>query len=346
MRPGTAQAAGQPEGEAAQQAGRPDVSVIICAYTERRWHDTLAAVASAAAQSYPALEIIVVVDYNPSLYQRLKAELPDVTVVANHEAPGLSGGKNTGIAVARGDIVAFLDDDAIAAPDWLKFLVDSYRGDVAGVGGLTLPLWQTSRPSWFPGEFDWVVGCTYIGMPASGAPMRNLLGGNASFRREAFTTVGGFRSGIGRSGRGLPAGGEETEFCIRLRQRSPRTVLLFDNRAVIWHRVPDARSRFSYFLTRCYAEGLSKALVTSNVGVGDGLSAERSHAMRALPSGVRRGIADAARGDEAGLARAGAIVAGLAAAVAGYCAGLGRAAVHRLPSAGARRMSPAAGAER
>ena len=343
MTPGTARS---PE-QAAGRAGRPDVSVIICAYTERRWQDTLAAVASVAAQSYPALETILVVDYNPSLYQRLKAELPAVTVVANNEAPGLSGGKNTGIAIARGDIVAFLDDDAIAAPDWLKFLVDSYTGDdVAGVGGLTLPLWQTARPSWFPGEFDWVVGCTYLGMPESGAPMRNLLGGNASFRREVFATAGGFRSGIGRSGRGLPAGGEETEFCIRLSQRSPGAVLRSDHRAVIWHRVSDARSRFSYFLTRCYAEGLSKALVASNVGASDGLSAERSHALRALPAGVGHGIADAARGDETGLGRAGAIVAGLAAAVAGYCAGLARAAVHRLPSAGARRSAPAAGAER
>jgi GT2 family glycosyltransferase len=323
------------------------VSVIICAYTERRWHDTLAAVASVAAQSRPALETVVVVDYNPSLYERLKAELPDVNVVKNREAPGLSGGKNTGIAIAQGDVVAFLDDDAIASADWLKFLVDSYSGaDVAGAGGLTLPLWETSRPSWFPGEFDWVVGCTYVGVPRSPAPVRNLLGGNASFRREAFTRVGGFRSGIGRSGRGLPAGGEETELCIRLQQHSPRSVLLFENRAVIWHRVPDARSRFSYFLTRCYAEGLSKALVTDNVGMADGLSAERSHALRALPAGVVRGLADAVRGDQAGLARAAAIVAGLVAAVAGYCAGAARAAVRRPRAAGARRAAPAAGGDR
>jgi hypothetical protein len=268
-------------------------------------------------------------------------------VVRNREAKGLSGGKNTGIATAQGDIVAFLDDDAIAAADWLKFLVDSYPdADVAGAGGLTLPLWETSRPSWFPGEFDWVVGCTYIGVPESPAPVRNLLGGNASFRREAFTKVGGFRSGIGRSGRGLPAGGEETELCIRLRQHSPRSVLLFESRAVIWHRVPDARSRFSYFLTRCYAEGLSKALVTDNVGLADGLCTERSHALRALPAGFARGLSDAVRGDKAGLGRAGAIVAGLAAAVAGYCVGAARTAARRPRPAGARRAAPAAGGDR
>jgi hypothetical protein len=166
--------------------------------------------------------------------------------------------------------------------------------------------------------------------------VRNLLGGNASFRREAFTKAGGFRSGIGRSGRGLPGGCEETEFCIRLRQRSPSSELLFDNRAVIWHRVPDARSTFSYFLTRCYAEGLSKAQVTSNVGMAEGLSAERAHALRALPSGVGRGLTEAVRGDESGLGRAAAIVAGLAAAVAGYCIGSARDAARRLPRAGAR----------
>jgi glucosyl-dolichyl phosphate glucuronosyltransferase len=318
----------------ARQDRRPGVSVIICAYTERRWHDTLAAVASVAAQSHPALETIIVVDYNPSLYGRLQAELPDVTVVPNTNAAGLSGGKNTGIAVARGDIIAFLDDDAIASPDWLKFLVDSYTAGIIGVGGLTLPAWETSRPSWFPGEFDWVVGCTYVGIGASPAPLRNLLGGNASFRREAFRIAGGFRSGIGRSGRGLPAGGEETEFCIRLRQQSPGAALRFDNRAVIWHRVPAERGRFSYFVTRCYAEGLSKALVTSNVGMADGLSAERSHALRALPRGVIRGLADARHGDRSGLGRAGAIGAGLAASVAGYGVGFARTIIRRLMAEG------------
>jgi GT2 family glycosyltransferase len=327
--------AARPPGLQAGRAARPEVSVIICAYTERRWHDTLAAVASVAAQSLPALETIVVVDYNPSLFERLTSALPDVTVAANREAPGLSGGKNTGIALAQGDIIAFLDDDAVAAPDWLKFLVDSYADPrVAGVGGLTLPMWDTARPSWFPGEFDWVVGCTYTGIAASPAPLRNLLGGNASFRREVFTVAGGFRSGIGRSGRGLPAGCEETEFCIRLRQRSPGSVLRFDNRAVIGHRVPAARGKFSYFLTRCYAEGLSKALVTRSVGMADGLSAERSHALRTLPAGVAHGVADAVRGDEAGLGRAGAIVAGLSASVAGYVIGIARAAARRRSAAG------------
>ncbi len=294
--------------------------MVICAYTEDRWDDVLAAVRSVRFQRLAAHEIIVVVDHNQVLLDRLRTALPDVTVIPNAGRQGLSGGKNTGVAAARGDVVAFLDDDAIAEAEWLSTMAEGYAdADVAGVGGLTLPLWDRIAPRWFPEEFAWVVGCTYRGMARG--PIRNLMGGNASFRREAFDVAGGFRSGIGRASGGRPLGCEETEFCIRLRQAAPRTVLLFDDRAVIWHRVPDARARFSYFRTRCYAEGLSKAMVTQSVGVGDGLASERRHAMVALPRGVASGLRSAVTGDPAGLGRAASIVAGLAFTTAGYAAG-------------------------
>lgn len=298
------------------------VSVVICAHTERRWDDTLAAVASVRSQSHPAKEVIVVVDHNRSLYERLKSVLADVIVVENREKQGLSGGKNTGIAIASGEVVAFLDDDAIADANWLKFLVDSYgEPDVVGVGGLTLPRWDTQRPSWFPAEFDWVVGCTYLGMPTQRAPVRNLMGGNASFKQEIFKEVGGFRTGIGRAQGKRPLGCEETEFCIRLTQQRPGAILLFDNRATIWHRVTAERCRFAYYWSRCYAEGLSKAMVTRSVGANDGLSSERHYTTRTLPRGVVSGLAEMIHGDRTGLGRAGAIIVGVASASAGYTVG-------------------------
>jgi glucosyl-dolichyl phosphate glucuronosyltransferase len=297
------------------------ISVVICAYTEKRWDDVLAAVESVRTQRLAAQEIILVVDHNPALLGRLHAALPDVMVIPNTGPQGLSGGKNTGVAAAGGDVIAFLDDDAIAEPDWLAAMAEGYDTQgVAGVGGLTLPLWGTPRaPRWFPEEFAWVVGCTYRGMTAG--PIRNLMGGNASFRREAFEVAGGFRTGIGRSAGKRPLGCEETEFCIRLRQAAPETILLFDDRAVIWHRVPPERARFAYFRTRCYAEGLSKAMVTQSVGAADGLASERRHAMVALPRGVTRGLRSAVTGDPAGLGRAASLVAGLAFTTAGYAAG-------------------------
>jgi len=334
-----------PAGQPARVAVPHMISVVICAHTQKRWHETLAAVESVRTQSFPRTEIIVVVDHNPDLRTSLAAALPDITVIENREEQGLSGGRNTGIAIAQGDVVAFLDDDAVADPDWLKFFADSYADPaVIGVGGLTLPNWQVPRPSWFPTEFDWIVGCRYRGMPESRAPVRNLLGGNASFRRAAFDLAGGFPNGIGRAAGKRPLGCEETEFCIRLGLRSPGSVLLFDNRAVIKHHVPAERGRFSYFCSRCYAEGLSKAQVTASVGVRHGLSAERRYTMRTLPTGVAQGVADAFHGDLSGLGRSGAIVTGLTATIAGYL--VGSASKHTRPLlAKARSAGTAPGGE-
>jgi glycosyltransferase involved in cell wall biosynthesis len=304
-------------------------SVVICVYTEDRWDDIRAAVESVDRQRRPAHELIIVVDYNPDLHLRLKREYSHAIVVENSHEQGLSGGKNTGAAAATGDIVAFLDDDAIADPGWLAALAEGFRDPaVVGVGGRTLPLWAAGRrPRWFPQEFDWTVGCTYRGMPVRRAPIRNVMGGNAAFRREVIGEIGGFRSGIGRSVQGRksrPLGCEETEFCIRLSQRRAGSVLLFEPDAVIGHKVPALRSGFGYFRSRCFAEGLSKALVTASVGSGDGLASERAHVLKALPLGALRGAGEALRGDPAGLGRAGAIVTGLAWTTWGYIVGSAR----------------------
>lgn len=297
-------------------------SVVICAYTEDRWDQISAAVQSVRQQSLPAAEIIIVVDYNRPLYERLREAMPDVTVTENTDIKGLSGARNTGSRLAQGEIIVFLDDDATAHADWLKFMDDTYANPaITGVGGLTLPDWQTARPWWMPEEFYWVVGANYRGMPPSGAPVRNLLGGNMSFRREQFDVVGGFRPDIGRGAGKRPLGCEETEFCIRLAQYSPGTILVMDHRAIIHHFVSDKRCRFSYFLSRCYAEGISKAQVTANVGTNAGLAAERTYVTQTLPLGVLSGVIDLFRGQPAGLGRAGGIIVGLGTTATGYIVG-------------------------
>ncbi|WP_338904967.1 glycosyltransferase family 2 protein [Streptomyces nigra] len=312
-----------------------DISVIICVYTEDRWEDILAAVESVGDQSRPALEALVVVDHNPALFERLRAAYdgdpnpggPMVRVLANTGPQGLSAGRNTGIAAARGSVVAFLDDDAVADRDWLRHMSSAYVDPrVMAVGGRTVPAWASGRrPAWFPTEFDWVVGCAYTGLPKGRAPVRNVLGGNASFRRSVFDAVGGFAVGIGRDGDKRPLGCEETELCIRLTQILPKAVLLLDDRAVIHHKVPPARERFLYFRRRAYAEGLSKALVTGHVGVRRGLESERRYTTRVLPAGVARGVRDFLLGRPGGAGRAAAIVTGVTSAALGYAVGVVRA---------------------
>ena len=298
-------------------------SVVICAYTEDRWDLTCAAVESVRSQSLPSDEIILVIDHNPALLERARTAFTDVLVQPSDEPKGLSGARNSGAARARGDIIAFLDDDAVAHADWLKFIADSYENpEILGVGSLILPCWETARPPWLPEEFYWAIGCNYAGMAPSGAPVRNLIGASMSFRREAFEFVPeGFSAKVGRRSIGWPLGCEETEFCIRLAQQAPDKALVTDHRAIAWHFVPASRCTVSYFVSRCFAEGLSKARVAASVGAGSGLSAERTFVRQALPAGAIRGVSELFHGDLAGAARVAVSATGLSAASLGYLCG-------------------------
>lgn len=307
------------------------ISVVICAYSDQRWPQLRAAAESVRRQSLPALETIVVIDHNAALLARARGELAGVHVVENEQPRGLSGARNSGLGRARGDVVAFLDDDAIADPDWLKWLAAPYaEPHVLGVGGAVAPQWEHARPAGFPPEFQWVVGCSYEGLPDRRAPVRNVIGASMSLRREVLDLAGGFTTGIGRVG-SVPLGCEETELCIRARRLRRDGVILYEPRSRVEHFVPRARATWRYFCSRCFAEGISKALVSSSTGPGDALAAERLYVRRTLPSGVARGLADALRGDPWGLVRAAAIVGGLIVTVVGYAAGGVALATGRAP---------------
>lgn len=296
-----------------------DVSVIICAYSDERWPQLAAAVASLETQTIAPREVLLVVDHNDALAARARTAFPALCVVPNPGRRGVSDARNTGLRLARGEIFAFLDDDAAAAPDWIERLVAAFEAPgVLGVGGTVDPDWAEGRPAWFPEEFDWVVGCSYRGLPARSAPVRNPIGANMAFRREAIEAVDWFQVGLGRVGtRAL--GCEETEFCLRLRRRRPDAVVLHDPGIRVRHHVPGARGTWRYFVRRCWAEGQSKADLSRVAGADGALAAERSYVRRTLPLGVLRALKDGAvTADPNSLLRAGAIPLGLGVTAAGY----------------------------
>ena len=321
----------------------PETSVVICAYTLDRWNDLQRAVDSARSQRPPLQEVVVVIDHNPELLERAQ-DLWDgcrssgdgaarVRVAANRAAKGLSGARNTGIAVASSEIVAFLDDDAEADEDWIARLVAPYADPLVGAcGGAALARPVGGRPAWWPTEFDWVVGCSYRGLPTGRATVRNLIGANMSARRSLLLDLGGFAPGIGRVG-SRPVGCEETDLFIRLAQRWPEARILYEPAAAVHHTVPSSRFSWSYFLRRCFAEGLSKAIVASRVGAGRALAAERSYTLKVLPLGLARAVGAACRGERGAGQRAVAIAAGLSVTTSGYLWGrVSRATTGTLPA--------------
>jgi len=298
----------------------PDATVIVCAFSMGRRHEVVACVRSLFAQTLPPAQIIVVVDHNEELRDWLTERLPgDVLVLDNDQRPGLSGARNTGIAASAHPIIAFIDDDAVADPCWLEALCAPLRDDrLMATGGRSLPLWSTAQPSWFPDEFLWVVGCSYEGQPRNGE-VRNILGGCGAFRSELFETVGGFHAGLGRRGR-RPLGCEETELCVRARRQRPDWRIELVEGAVIHHRVWPDRERLRYFLSRCYHEGLSKA-VLRKLTDNDATDVERSYLRRTLTRGIARELRAAARAPSRSLGRVAAMCAGVGVAAAGFVVG-------------------------
>ncbi len=320
----------------------PSFSVVLCAYTEARWSHLSAAIASVEAQTLPAYEIILVIDHNKALLARAREtwEHAGLVILENRGVRGLSDARNSGTAAAQGDVTAFLDDDAVAAPDWLAHLAASYLDpSILGVGGAALPLWPQRKPAWFPNEFLWVVGCSHTGTPQEAAPVRNFIGCNMSFRRHVLERVGTFRTEMGRVGT-LPEGCEETELCIRIQQQLPGT-LLYNPSARVSHRVSEERTTLRYFMRRCYAEGRSKARVARLVGAQDALATERDYTLKTLPEGVKRGVLAFSKRflgrhrdsnpDSVGLASAAAILLGLGITSAGYFVGRLNATLRRAP---------------
>lgn len=297
----------------------PRTTVVICTYTAERLEWLYRAVESVQRGHLRALEIVIVVDHAPELLRRLQRRpWTGVTVVANRYGKGLSGARNTGSAVAKGDLVGFLDDDATAAPDWLARLslwFDDPR--VLGAGGYVKPFWHESSARGFPREFLWAVGCSYTGLPERPAPVRNLFGGCMVVRKSVLEAVGGFREGSGRTATQL-YGCEETELCILAQERIPGGTFIYDPQAVIHHYVPEARLSPHYLWRRCLGEGRSKARMQRTTRSQLALKSEQTYLLSVLPRAAAEDAALLLRGDRSAGERLLMRATGLSGALLGY----------------------------
>lgn len=299
-----------------------DATVVLATYDPQRWPFLAVAVESLLTGPDRPRRVVVCVDKNEELYERVRATWPQVTTVLNMRGPGASSTRNTGAEYVDTPFIAFLDDDIRVRHGWLSRLLAPFVDPaVVGTGGGVVAGWQYGRPSWFPEEFEWVVGASYRGMPTVQSAVRNVWSENMAVRTDVFHAVGGFRAGFGKVGnRSRP---EDTDLCIRMSANSAGGRWVYTPEAVAEHHVPGSRATFSFFLRRNYYEGRGKLEMTHLLGRQGKLQNERDYLFRTLPSGISAGLWAAARhGDLRGLLKAGAIVAGILAAGIGAASGM------------------------
>ncbi|MDO8616012.1 MAG: glycosyltransferase [Dehalococcoidia bacterium] len=302
----------------------PLLSVIATSYTLDRLGDVFDLMDSLKAQRYAPLETLFVAEGSRELYERVAAHLAehDITncrVLFNSGEPGLSAARNLGIAAAGGEILAFLDDDTVAFPDWAEEVVRACREDsVIGLTGATLPLWDDGDMSWLPKEFYWLISCTgWTGLEET-TEVRNAWGHNMAFRRESFRACGGFdnRHGFHRGGFA-----EDNEFSLRVRAATGKRIV-FSPRARVWHKVHRYRLSWRWVAARSYFIGRSRRMLQRAAGAAAPLAAERTLLRRILTRLLPRTLADLPRRPRLAGRRIALISASLTFLALGYLSGV------------------------
>jgi len=220
----------------------PPVSVVVCTHNGQATLDEC--LARLGALTYPAYEVIVVNDGSSDASAEIARRHGATLVETDHR--GLGHARNMGIEAARGEIVAFLDDDAYPDADWLHYVAALLRADGhAGVGGPNIP----------PCDDGFVAECVAA---APGGPIHVLIsdreaehvpGCNMAFRKDVLEEVGCFDERF-------RVAGDDVDLCWRL-QKANRT-LGFSAGAVVMHRRRDSIRRY---LRQQYGYGKAEALL-------------------------------------------------------------------------------------
>ena len=240
------------------------VSVVLCTYTMDMYEHFEDAAESIFDQSYGDVELVIVVDGSETVCEQVQGDYgdrEDVVIHCNDDNVGLLESRNTGAEVASGDVVAFIDDDAVADSNWVSHLVEAYdEQKPPAAGGKMEAKWVDEKPVFLPEEFYWLIGVTHRGFADGPGFVRNTFGSNISFKRDVFLELGGFDTDIGgRKGEKNLQGGE-TELCARMQQNEGMGVWYVPN-ATVEHKVFDYRTDVKWLLDRAFWQGYSKRVM-------------------------------------------------------------------------------------
>ena len=244
----------------------PEVSAIIC--TRDRVSDLEDALGSLLQQAYPtdAYEVLVV-DNGTTTCEQVQALIgkaqssSDVAIrYVREPVAGLSRARNTGARHARADIVAYMDDDAMAESGWVAALAEVYQTEprATSVGGPVRMVWVTPRPAWFAEELLPIMGQRELGenrLILSYPQCPN--GSNFSLRRDVLEAIGWFPVNLGFTGKHLLPG-EEVAVCQRLHHLGAK--LVYEPAAIMWHKVRGDALDPRYLRRRAFWQGVGAAL--------------------------------------------------------------------------------------
>ncbi len=186
--------------------GKISASIAICSYNR---HELLKkALESCEVQTQPKDEFEIIIVDNSSdhdaaeAFRASKKDVPNLNYVMEGK-PGLSNARNVALSHARAPVICFLDDDAIAEPEWLSEIIKAfaaYKDRVGVVGGTIRPIWSVGRPSWLPKELEGPYTVVDWGGQLRIAESEEwFAGANVSFAVEPLRSIGGFDTSLGRS---------------------------------------------------------------------------------------------------------------------------------------------------
>jgi len=232
----------------------------VCAYSLERYHYLLQTIQSLQDQVFSIAEIVVVIDKNVSLHRQMASDTKlhnwsNVKLIFNEELKGVSYARNVGIKETNGDIVALIDDDAMADPTWTQTMVASFAEDerVGAITGSIVPRWE-SDGSWLPNELYWMISCSDITATTTHEVERSF-GANMAFRRAVLDLIGLFDERLGLQGTKW-IGGDDTELVWRVKQAGFK--ILCNPNVKVFHVIPAKRLEFNALLKRAYVGGVSE----------------------------------------------------------------------------------------